>query len=156
MKIWPLIIIVAFLSGCISLRRSLQPTDPYPKNFGSEDFENLDERTGSLIAFDGQIVKKENSRNNTPAYLLSLDTDYEIWAILMYDNNLNSIGDSVRLLGYLTDIEDPKPEEDYFSGYEKVVIAMGMIDLSSSKLFFLQGADIQKNQWANGEIPDTE
>ena len=150
---WTIFAFGLLLVACSTNKKATRATTPYPTNFSASDLENLEERTGTVLVYDGTIRQKEVSRNNTPAYLIDLGNQTELWSVLMFDNQLNQVGDSVRLVGYLVDNEDRRPDETYFGTHQKIVITFGMIDLKTSQLSFVRGADKQKAEWANGQIP---
>jgi len=125
----------------------------FPTNFSSSDLENLKKLNGEIIAFDGIIRQHKLSRNNTPVYFLELDENRNIWTTLMFNNEANKIGDTIRVVGYLTKIKDKKPKENYFDNEKYMVIAFGLVDFGNEKYLFLGGADSQKKEWTDGKIP---
>lgn len=127
--------------------------ESFPTNFDNADFENINQRNKKMIAFDGIIKEIQISRNNTPFYLLDLGEGKAIWTILVFENEKNIIGDEIRVVGYLTDIIDRKREEDFLGENTKMVMALGLVDFKNENFLFASGADVQRKQWIDGEIP---
>jgi hypothetical protein len=147
-----LFVTVVIASSC-SVAQTKDTKKSFPTNFSDLDFNNLETRDGDMIAFDGIITQKKNSRNNTPFYLLELGDSKRIWTVLMFKNEANKIGDQVRVVGYLTQVKDKKQEEDYLGNDKYMVIAMGLVDLKNENFLFLDGAYKQRQQWVDGKIP---
>ena len=124
----------------------------FPTNINQDNFNKLEEFKGQIIAFDGLIEKKENSRNNTPFYKLKIGPRKYIWTVLMFDNKVNKVGDNVRVVGYLN-LSEPDENEKKFLDTEYMIIALGLVDFKNSNFLFLGGANKQKQDWINGMIP---
>jgi hypothetical protein len=129
----------------------------FPTNLSKGDFHKLKAFEGKVVAFDGIIEKIENSRNNTPLYKLKLDSSNYLWTVLMFKNNVNKIGDQVRVVGYLT-LNEPNETEKNFLDGTYIVIAFGLVDFKNENLFFLDRATagVQKTEWINGKIPSSK
>ncbi|WNH08817.1 hypothetical protein [Thalassobellus suaedae] len=125
----------------------------FPTNFSTTEFENLKKWNGEIIAFDGIIRQEKLSRNNTPFYFLELGENKNIWTTLMFKNKKNKVGDSIRVVGYLTKIKDKRPEENYLDNEKFMVIAFGLVDFENDNFLFLGGAKLQKKEWIDGKIP---
>lgn len=125
----------------------------FPTNFSSSDFDNLKKWNGEIIAFDGIIIQEKTSRNNTPFYLIELGENKCIWTILMFENKANTIGDNVRVVGYLTRVKDKRPEESYLDNEKFIIIAFGLVDFKNKNFLFLDEAQDQKKEWIDGKIP---
>jgi len=124
----------------------------FPTNINKDNFKNLENYKGQIIAYDGLIVTVENSRNNTPCYKLKIGPKKYIWTVLMFDNNVNKRGDKVRVIGYLK-YSEPYEKEDEFLDTEYMVVAFGLVDLKNSNFLFVRGIEKQKQDWINGRIP---
>lgn len=127
--------------------------DSFPTNFDSLKFEKIKKFNGEIIAFDGVILDIKNSRNNTPFYKLDLGANKILWTALMFKNDENKVNDKVRVVGYLKGTEDKRPDETYLNSHDYMVIAFGLVDFESTNFLFLNGANIQKQQWIDGKIP---
>ena len=125
----------------------------FPTNFNNADFENIEERKGEMIAFDGIIKSIQVSRNKTPFYLLDLGKGKTIWTVLVFENEKNIIGDEIRIIGYLSDIIDKKPAEAFLGDHTEMVMAIGLVDFKKAIFLFAGGADIQRKEWIDGKIP---
>lgn len=153
MKLFYISIIALLLSSC-SVAQTKVTKQSFPTNFTNLDFKDLDVRNGNIIAFDGKIVQVKNSRNNTPFYLLELNEGKKIWTVLLFKHRSNIlIGDKIRVVGYLSKIEDRRPEEDYLIKEKYMVMGMGLVQFKKEIFLFLDGADIQRKEWIDGQIP---
>jgi hypothetical protein len=152
MRTFTILILSLFLFS-LATAQTKATLKSFPTNFSTSDFENLKKWNGEIIAFDGIIRKKEKSRNNTPFYLLELGENKSIWTTLMFKNKANKIGDSIRVVGYLSEIKDKRLEESYLDNEKFMVIAFGLVDFKSENFLFLGGAQIQKKEWIDGKIP---
>jgi hypothetical protein len=132
-----------------NLSDTLKKKKTYPINFLEKDFDNIDSFNGKIIAFDADISHIENSRNNTPYYKLTLG-EKSIWAVLMFKNKMNIVGNTIRVVGYLSEI--PK-EEEKATQNKYHVICFGLIDLKNGKMLFISGAKNQEKEWKDGKIP---
>ncbi|MBS2101158.1 hypothetical protein [Carboxylicivirga linearis] len=124
----------------------------FPTNINQDNFKYLEKYKGKVIAYDGQIEKTVNSRNNTPFYKLKVGPKKYIWTVLMFNNKSNKVGDKIRVVGYLN-LAEPDEKEKEFLDTEYMVIAFGLVDLEKSNFLFLGGAEKQKQDWINGLIP---
>lgn len=131
----------------------------FPTNLDTNNFNKLKSFEGKIVAFDGLIERIEISRNNTPFYKLRIDDKNYLWTVLMFSNDTNNIGDTVRVVGYLSTIpnnsEFEKNEGKYLDG-EYMVISFGLVDFKNSNFLFLEGANIQKQEWIDGKIPSSK
>ena len=125
----------------------------FPTNIDSASFHLLKKYHGDIIAFDGQIKEIKNSRNNTPFYKLDLGDNRILWTALMFQNDVNKINESIRVVGYLRKTNDKRPEEKFLNDYKFMVLAFGLVDFKNSNFLFLSGADMQKKEWMDGKIP---
>ena len=77
----------------------------------------------------------------------------------MFNNKVNKIGDTIRVVGYLrptpTPTEMNEIEKVYLDG-KYMVIAFGLIDLTKNNFLFLEGAKEQKQEWIDGKIPSSK
>lgn len=124
----------------------------FPTNFNQNQFLMMTQFEGKEIAFDGIIEDIKNSRNNTPFYKIRLGEDEHLWTVLMFDNNKNKIGDTVRVLGKLRQTNDLNEEEKKYLDGDYMVIASGLVDFKNAHFLFFDGADQQKNAWLEGRI----
>lgn len=149
------ILIFTFLLFTFSLATSQTKViaKSFPTNFNNADFENIDDRNGHMIAFDGMIMNKQISRKSTPFYLLDLGEGKTIWTLLVFENPKSIIGGEIWVVGYLADIIDRKPEEDFLGNDTKMVMALGLVDFKNEIFLFAGGADVQRKQWIYGDIP---
>lgn len=126
----------------------------FPTNLNQENLNTIEQLNGKVIAFDGIIEKVENSRNNTPFYKLRVGDDNHLWTVLMFKNETNKAGDTIRVVGYLTQTptDANESEKQYLDG-KYMVIAFGLVDFRNSNFLFLGSAGKQKQEWIDGKIP---
>lgn len=127
----------------------------FPINIQEGNIKELERFKGKVVAFDGTIEKIENSRNDTPFYKLKISDHNYLWTVLMFKNEVNKIGDKIRVAGYLSQAEPNEIEKKYLDG-KYMVIAFGLIDFQNSNVLFLEGARIQKQEWIDGKIPSSK
>ena len=129
----------------------------FPININEGNFKKLKKFDGGVVAFNGIIEKSETSRNNTPFYKLKISDNNYLWTVLMFKNETNKIGDTIRVVGYLRPIpsESNENENKYLDG-KYMVIAFGLIDFKNSNFLFLGSAWQQKQEWIDGKIPSSK
>ncbi len=129
----------------------------FPVNINEGNFKKLKNFDGGVVAFDGIIEKSEISRNNTPFYKLKISDNNYLWTVLMFKNETNKIGDTIRVVGYLRPIpkESNENENKYLDG-KYMVIAFGLVDFKNSNFLFLGSAGQQKQEWIDGKIPGSK
>ena len=129
----------------------------FPININEGNFKKLKKFDGGVVAFNGIIEKSETSRNNTPFYKLKISDNNYLWTVLMFKNESNKIGDTIRVVGYLRPIpsESNENENKYLDG-KYMVIAFGLIDFKNSNFLFLGSAGQQKQEWIDGKIPSSK
>jgi hypothetical protein len=124
----------------------------FPTNIQKGDIEELEKVEKKAIAYDGVISKIENSRNNTPFYKLKISEDNYLWTVLMFKNDINKIGDKIRVVGYLIPAEPDASEKQYLDT-KYMVIAFGLVDFENSNVLMVEGK--QKQEWIDGKIPSS-
>lgn len=124
----------------------------FPTNFNKDHFLMMTQFEGKEIAFDGIIEDIRNSRNNTPFYKIRLGEDEYLWTVLMFNNEKNKMGDTIRVLGKLRQTNDLNEEEKKYLEGDYMVIASGLVDFKNAHFLFFEGADTQKNAWLEGQI----
>ncbi|MFA5620331.1 MAG: hypothetical protein WDA08_08510 [Weeksellaceae bacterium] len=127
----------------------------FPTNINERNFKKLKKFNGQIVAFDGTIEQIENSRNDTPFYKLKIGENDYLWTVLMFKNEKNTIGDKIRVVGYLRPSDPNETEKKYLEG-KYMVLSFGLVDLKSSNFLFISGAEIQKQEWINGKIPSSK
>jgi hypothetical protein len=127
----------------------------FPTNLDSSNFKKIKGRRKQTIAFEGIIIDVQRSYNNTPYYKIRLDTKNFIWTLMMYQNDVTTIGNKVRVLGYLDRIDKSNEKESYVEG-KYMIIGFGLVDFENKLYLFLKGADNQKNEWLHGKIPSAK
>jgi hypothetical protein len=157
MRILLSILLPIFFVGTL-LGQSNAPTTnvnakSFPTNIQIGSIEELKKFDGKIIAYDGTIEKIENSRNNTPFYKLKISVDNYLWTVLMFKNEVNKVGDKVRIVGYLLPSEPNEAEKQYLDT-KYMVIAFGLLDFENSNLLMTEGK--QKQEWMDGKIPSSE
>ena len=111
------------LFGQNNLQTTKATEKSFPTNINQENFKTLKEFNGKIVAFDGTIEKVENSRNNTPFYNLRIGDNKHLWTVLMFKNETNKIGDTIRVVGYLRPTTEPNESERKYLEGEFMVIA---------------------------------
>jgi hypothetical protein len=158
------LISVLFFTFCVvtlSAQNNLQSTKAteksFPTNLNHENFSTLEKLNGKIVAFDGTIEKVENSRNNTPFYKLRVGDSSYLWTVLMFKNETNKTGDTIRVVGYLTQTptDANESEKQYLDG-KYMGIAFGLVDFKNSNFLFASSAGKQKKEWIDGKIPSSK
>jgi hypothetical protein len=157
MKKTQLIVIFTFLSLCLFGQEDslLSYNRSCPTNINESLFDSLKLFEEKVVAFDGIIERIEVSRNNTPFYKLKIGNTKHLWTVLMFSNDNNNIGDTIRVVGYLAITEPNETEKAYLDG-KYMVIAFGLIDFISSNIMFVNSAQKQKQEWIDGKIPSSQ
>lgn len=73
----------------------------------------------------------------------------------MFKNEKDTIGDKIRVVGYLRPSAPNETEKKYLEG-KYMVLSFGLVDLKNSNFLFISGAEIQKQEWINGKIPGSK
>jgi hypothetical protein len=130
-------------------------TKAFPTNFSDKDLKKINKWNEKIIAFDGEVVRVETSRRNTPYYEMKLG-EKTIWVISMVDSGFEKKGNKVRVVGYLIPIDksDNKYERQ-FHNQDYHVLVFGIVDLATEKLSYFPGSEMQMKQWINGQIPSS-
>ena len=155
------ILFLAFYVINLFGQNNLQTTNAteksFPTNLNQENFSMIEQLSGKVVAFNGTIEKVENSKNNTPFYKIRVDENNYLWTVLMFKNETNKPGDTIRVVGYL--IQSPtdadKSEKQYLDG-KYMVISFGLVDFKNSNFLFLGSAKKQKQEWIDGKIPSSK
>ncbi len=127
----------------------------FPTNLNEGIFKKLRRFNKQIIAFDGIIEQIENTRNNTPFYKLKIGENIYLWTALLFKNDNNTIGDKIRVVGYLMHAEPNEIERKYLDG-KYMALAIGLIDFKNSNFLFISNAQIQKQEWIEGKIPSSK
>jgi len=143
------------LFGQTSLTTVKANDKSFPTNINERDFETLKQFDDKVVAFDGIIEKIEISRNDTPFYKLMISENKYLWTVLMFKNEVNKIGDTIRVVGYLR-LTEPNGIEKKYLDSEYMVIAFGLVDFKNSNFLFLGSALQQKQEWIEGKIPSSK
>lgn len=125
----------------------------FPTNFEAKDFTNIDKWVNKIVAFDGDIIRTERSRQNTPYFEIKIENK-NIWVVSMINTGFEKVNSKVRIIGYLIEIDtnDNKFERNIHN--EKYhVLAFGILDLKSKNLTYFPGAEQQIKEWIHGKIP---
>ena len=157
-KIFPIFLLTILtinLFGQNNLSLTKTNDKSFPTNIQEGDIKELKSFDSKIIAFNGTIEKVENSRNNTPFYKLKIGNRNYLWTVLMFKNEVNKIGDTIRLVGYLRQAE-PNEKEKIYLDTKYMVIAFGLVDFKNSNFLFLSSAGQQKQEWIDGKIPSSK
>ena len=128
----------------------------FPTNLNKENFKKIKGFNGKVVAFDGIIEQVENSRNNTPFYKLRISENNYLWTVLMFKNEINKTGDTIRVVGYLRPLPDePNENEKKYLDGKYIVISFGLVDFANSNILFLFNQQ-QKQEWIDGKIPTSK
>jgi hypothetical protein len=130
-------------------------TKAFPTNFTEKDINKINKWNEKIIAFDGEIIRVETSRRNTPYYEMRLGGK-SIWIISMVDSGFEKKGNKARVVGYLIPIDkSDNKHERQFHNQDYHVLVMGIVDLKTEKLSYFPGSEMQMKQWINGQIPSS-
>ena len=150
-----LILVILIFTVSLSYGQSTKVTkNSFPTNFDQSKFKKIKEFVSKTIAYDGEILEIRNSRNNTPSYKLDLGNHKYLWTVLMFKNEDNIVGDKVRVVGYLNDVDQKNVNEEYLLEEKYMVLALGLVDFEKENFLFVSAGYKQKQQWINGEIPN--
>ncbi len=140
------------LSGSVETA-SKSKVAAFPTNFSDKDINKLNKWNGKIVAFDGEVIRLEKSKRNTPYYELRLNNN-KIWIVSMINSGFEKIGNKVRVVGYLVEIDksDNKFERQYHNN-DYHVLVFGVVDLKTKQLSYFPGSEAQMKQWINGQIP---
>jgi len=124
----------------------------FPTNIATENFHRLKDFEDKIVAFDGVIDRIERSRDK-PFYRLRIGSSY-LWTGLLFNDNINKVGDQIRVVGYLVVAEPNESEKRYFEG-KYMVIAFGLVDFKNENFLFVSEsmAGHQRTEWLEGKIP---
>lgn len=118
-----------------------------PVNFIAQDVDDLQEKNGEIIAFEG-VVSKMSESNNKALYQIKLGNDKFLWVASLLDSKLEKIGKKLRVLGYVSNQIQDKSNESTFQ-----IIALAVVDMTSKEMEMLPGAHAQIQEWINGRVP---
>ena len=147
---------IANIFGQSDLQTTKTTEKSFPTNLNQENFKAVKNFAGKIVAFTGAIEQVENSRNNTPFYKLRLDSNDYLWTVLMFKNETNKVGDSIRVAGYVRPVSEPNESEKKYLDGEYMIIAFGLVDFKNSNFLFAGGAERQKQEWIDGKIPSSK
>lgn len=150
-----LTILVTNLLGQSNLPTIKANDKSFPTNIQEGSIKELKKYDGKIVAFNVTIEEIQNSRNNTPFYKLKINDDNYLWTVLMFKNEINKIGNNVRVVGYLRPSKPNEIEKQYLDG-KFMIITFGLIDFENSNFLFLGGAGQQKQEWIDGKIPSAK
>lgn len=143
---------------CFILQPSFSQTKTndlsFPTNLSETNFDDISIFIKKVVAFDAVIENIENNRDNTPIYKLKIAENKYLWTALMFRNETNFIGDTIRVVGYLRKSK-PRKSAKQFIDTEFVVLCFGLMDIASQKLLFINGAESQREEWISGKIPSS-
>jgi len=157
MKIYFSLIVLFFVDFSWLNAQETTNAESFPTNFNAEMMNEIPNLNGSVVAYDGIIAQIEKSKNKTPFYKLDLGNGVKVWTLLMFKNKESKVGDTIRVVGYVTDTSQANDKEKkYLDDSKYIVIAFGLVDFKNSNFLFLGGADSQKQEWIDGKIPSTD
>ena len=122
----------------------------FPVNFSGKDLKNPGDHLNNLIAMEGKVVKIEKSLTGRKYYLIKSDNK-TIWTGLIFPSSYEEPGDTVKVFGYLTELENP--QEKFLKNEKYRIIALGLLNESKSVLAYNPAAYGQIKQWILGELP---
>lgn len=126
----------------------------YPSNLNEAKLENkISSLNGKTIAFDGEIIKINNTNPEKTFLKIKLKNGILIWVGDMTNSELNIIGNSRRFLGYFIIIEKDDKEQTELGYY---VLSFASYDKLNDKLTMYPGSERQIYEWANGNVPKSQ
>jgi len=130
--------------------------NPFPTNFTEKDFKKIKKWKSKIVALDGEVIQVEKSRQNTPYSKLKIG-DKEIWIISMIDSGFEKVGNKLRIVGYLMEIDSNDNEFERKIHKEKYhILTFGIVNLENKQLAYFPGSEMQIKEWMNGKIPSSE
>ena len=148
---------------CESVRRMIQKDilkdeskNPFPTNFESKDLKLLKKHIkqwhGTIIAFDALVLDVKKGYQEKPYYKVRLHGGEEIWIASLINSGFEKKDNILRILGYVSKIEDFDIAEDYHKD-KFHILAFGVIDMNSKGLSMFPGSEMQIKEWKNGKVP---
>lgn len=126
---------------------------PFPINFNATDFKKINKWKSKIVALNGEVIQVEKSRQNTPYSKLKIG-DNEIWIISMVDSKFEKVGNKLRIVGYLIEIDQNDNEFERKIHKEKHhILAFGIVNLENKQVAYFPGSEMQIKEWMNGKIP---
>jgi hypothetical protein len=130
--------------------------NPFPTNFDSKDLKklkkNIDSWHGEIIAFDALVLDVKKGYQDKTYYKVRLLGGKEIWIASLVNSGFEKKNNILRILGYVSKIEDFDIAEDFHSD-KFHILAFGVIDMNSKGLSMLPGSEVQIKEWKNGKVP---
>lgn len=130
--------------------------NPFPTNFESKNLKklkkNIDQWHGEIIAFDALVLDVKKGYQDKPYYKVRLLGGEEIWIASLVKSGFEKKDNILRILGYVSKIEDFDIAEDYHKD-KFHILAFGVIDMNSKGLSMLPGSEMQIKEWKNGKVP---
>ncbi len=143
------------------LQNSVEPVansniKAFPTNFTEKDFKKIKKWKSKIVALDGEVIQVEKSRQNTPYSKLKIG-DKEIWIISMINSGFEKVGNKLRIVGYLMEIDSNDNEFERKIHKEKYhILTFGIVNLENKQLAYFPGSEMQIKEWMNGKIPSSE
>lgn len=128
---------------------------PCPTNFTGNDLEKIKNLDGEIIAFNGLVTEVHSAHNDKPYYEVKLEGGNTIWIASLVNSGYEKEGKIVRLLGYVSKVEDDEVAKKY-NKTDYHILAFCVIDMDSKQMAMMPGSDIQVKEWMNGTIPKGE
>jgi len=129
--------------------------NPFPINFSSRDLKKLKRNphkwNGQIIAFDAEVIEIKKGYHDKPYYKAKIDNE-ELWIASMISSGYEIKGNMVRILGYVTEIED----NDFVNEYHDLgfhILTFGVINLKTKQVAMFPGSEMQIKEWKNGKVP---
>lgn len=126
--------------------------NPCPTNFESKDLEKIEEFDGEIVAFNGLVTEVHSSYNDKPYYQVKLEGGETIWIASLLKSGYEIEGKILRLLGYVSKVEDDEIAKKYNqTAYHVLVFCV--VELDSKQIAMLPGSELQVKEWISGRIP---
>jgi len=128
---------------------------PCPTNFEGKDLKKIKQLDGEIIAFNGLVTEVHKAHNDKPYYQVKLEGGNTIWVASLVKSGYEKEGKILRLLGYVSKVENDKIAEKYNkTAYHILVLCV--IDMESKQMAMIPGSEIQIKEWMSGSIPKGE
>lgn len=129
----------------------------FPVNFNTDSLNiaknNFEKWNGKLISVQCKISQIEKGLKNKPYYKCNLDNESFIWVgSLMDDKKKIKIDETLRILGFLSNIEKNDKNALKYNVENFHLLAFGILNITNKKAYILPGTESQFNDWKNGII----
>src|SRR5690554_2925574 len=126
-------------------------SNPCPTNFEGKDLNDIMNRNGEIIAFNGLVTQVYTAYNDKPYYEVKLEGGNSIWIASLIKSGYEVKDNIIRVLGYVAEVGDDEFAEKY-NRTDFHILVFCVIDMKTKQMAMLPGSELQIKQWMNGKI----